>query len=234
MSFFRLIQHLLPNSKSWRLTASKTLQKFFHGLAAALGNPVKQHIDHVWLDIFPRHTERLEEWENQWGLLNTSVLTEQERRDRLTGIWRALGGQSPKYIQDSLHDAGFDVYVHEYWDSKLDEIRNPSNYLNNGVTPYQYITVCKLEDPTVCRSIPYSAACGEIKGHMGQLLINLPTKKAYDITKIVTNWEYIFYIGGKNFGDIAEVSIGRRDEFETLCLKLRPMQHFIGLIVRYG
>ena len=73
--------------------------------------------------------------------MSSTGLTEQERRDRLDASWKATGGQSPRYIQDTLQAAGFDVYVHEWWIPGSEPAvgikecvppRNPNNFLTNG------------------------------------------------------------------------------------------------------
>jgi len=114
MSWLNIFKHLLPTGKAWRLTTNKALRRFFSGLAEAIGPPFKLFFDQVWQDIFPATTRELDQWEDQWALPG-SGLTTQERRDRLDAAWKALGGQSPKYIQDTLRAHGFDVYVHEWW-----------------------------------------------------------------------------------------------------------------------
>ena len=112
--WLRLLKHLLPSGRAWRLTVDRNLRRFFEALGEALGPPAKAFIDRVWLDLFPQTTRELSAWERQWGLPDAG-LTEQQRRDRLAGAWQALGGQSPEYIQQTLRAHGFDVYVHEWW-----------------------------------------------------------------------------------------------------------------------
>ncbi len=129
--FLRIITHLLPNARAWRITIDKTLRQFFEGLAASV-TPFKEYFDLVWLDIFPDTTRELDAWELQFGLLN-SGLTEQQRRDRLDATWKAFGGQSPRYIQDTLQAAGFDVYVHEWWEPIPG--RPGGGSINGDVTP---------------------------------------------------------------------------------------------------
>lgn len=141
--FFRIFQHILPNARAWRLTIDKNLRQFFEGLSG-LGADTKEFLDLIWLDIFPASTRDLAAWEQQWGLPDAG-LTEQERRDRLDATWKALGGQSPRYIEDTLQAAGFDVYVHEWWvpiggrpgggsiDNDVTPVpRNPNVYLDDG------------------------------------------------------------------------------------------------------
>ncbi len=146
MDFLNLFKNLLPDGRAWRLTIDKKLRQFFGGLT---GTPedVKAHADQVFEDVFPETTTKLGEWDGQFGLPDT-VLTDAERRDRLTATWRQLvGGQSPRYIQDTLQAAGFDVYVHQFWEpipgrpnggsingDVVPTVRDPRTYINDGTS----------------------------------------------------------------------------------------------------
>jgi hypothetical protein len=136
--FLRLFMHLLPRARAWSITIDGKLRQFFEGLAASIGAPVRLYLDMILLDLFPDTTRELEEWERQFDIRYTSGLTEAARRERLAGAWRALGGQDPQYIQDTLQGAGFDVYVHEWWVPGTEAppgvhaapvVRNPFSYL---------------------------------------------------------------------------------------------------------
>jgi len=111
--FFRIFQHLLPNARAWRITIDKQLRQFFDGLTG-IGTDSKVFFDEVWRDIDPQTTREIPAWETQFGLPDTGI-TEQERRDRLDAAWKSLGGQDPRYIQDTLQGNGFNVFVHEWW-----------------------------------------------------------------------------------------------------------------------
>ena len=140
MVFLRIFKHLLPRGKAWRITGDKALRRFFEG-HSDVGSDAKKFIDLVWLDIRPQSTRQLDAWEDQFALPATN-LTEQGRRDRLDAAWKALGGQSPRYIQDTLRGAGFDVYVHEWWEGPVPApgtkgcatARNPIQYLRREYT----------------------------------------------------------------------------------------------------
>ena len=116
--FFRIFQHLLPRSPAWSLTFNKTLAKFFVGLSAPLddSDPSKSpraFADAIFLDVFPNTTRQQSKWLSQFGLepgANSAADIQQ-----LTAAWQAQGGQSPKYLQDTLQAAGFPLYVHEWW-----------------------------------------------------------------------------------------------------------------------
>jgi len=158
MIFLRIFKHLLPNAKGWRITADKMLRSFFEGLSG-LGEDIKTFFDLVWLDIYPESTRQLDLWEDQFALSDTG-LNEQERRDRLDATWKAAGGQSPRYIQDTLRGAGFDVYVHEWWESGTE----PDVGVKQCVTPRSPILYLRREYTGTQSGVDCGealAACGE-------------------------------------------------------------------------
>jgi uncharacterized protein YmfQ (DUF2313 family) len=112
MNAFRQFEHLLPRGEAWRITLEKTLRKFFEGLGPNTDDAVN-FVDLVFLDLFPDTTRELAQWETQFGLPGTG--TDTERRASLLAAWQASGGQSPRYLQDVMQAAGFDVYVFEWW-----------------------------------------------------------------------------------------------------------------------
>lgn len=149
MTFLRVFKHLLPNARAWRITVDKKLRQFFEGLSGA-GSDVKTFFDGVWLDIFPEITREIGAWEQQFGLRDTGI-TEQQRRDRLDATWKALGGQDPRYIQDTLQANGFDVYVHEWWEPGTEPApgvkqcvtpRNPLMWLRREFTGVSILVEC--------------------------------------------------------------------------------------------
>ena len=258
--FFRIFQHLLPNARAWRLTANKKLRQFFEGLTF-LGSDVKEYVDLVWSDIFPQTTRELSAWEKQFGLPATT-LTTQERRDRLDATWKALGGQSPSYIQTSLQSAGFNVFVHEWWTPlyiystecgvPLAEAGETSavcgditgaNQPENPVTrdPFEVLTDGTIpfgyflnSGGSVAITGGSQAISGAANGVSGGLLVNKPVNIVYDVPTDQNKWRYIMYFGAQRYGDTAVVDLARKDEFEALCLKLCPAQQWIGLIVEYN
>jgi hypothetical protein len=167
MNFLNTFKHLLPRAKAWNLTVDKRLRQFFTGLAST-GDDGKAFFDNVWLDAFPATTRDLDSWEDQFNL-RTVGLSDADRRTRLTASWRALGGQSPKYIQDILQANGFNVYVHEWWVPGTEPTpgtpgtataRNPHEWLR----PTYYSLPQKMECGETL------AACGEALAECGNVL----------------------------------------------------------------
>jgi hypothetical protein len=157
MIFFNVYKHILPRARAWTLTVKKTLREFFEGLVNT-PESVKMFIDAIWLDIFPQTTREIGLWEDQFGLRDTG-LDEQGRRDRLDAAWKSLGGQSPRYIQDTLQANGFDVYVHEWWEPGTEppvgikQCATPRN-------PLDYIRRSKFQSGK-------SMQCGEVEAQCG-------------------------------------------------------------------
>ena len=175
-----IFKHLLPRARAWRITVTKTLKQFFEGLAVALIDDTKTNIDNIWTDINPETTTKLNEWESQFGLSKT-LLLESDRRSRLAATWQALGGQDVSYIQSTLRNNGFDVYIHEWWDpittptpgvKSCAVSRNPRTYLRDSYTGTTILLECG--EPL--------AECGEYTSPRGYPLVNKITKTEADLS----------------------------------------------------
>lgn len=261
MMFFRIFRHLLPNARAWRMVINTRLRSFFEGLAGS-GESVKSFVDAAYLDLFPQETRELPAWEEQFALPRTG-LSEQQRRDRLAAAWRAVGGQDPAYLQESLRARGFDVYIHEWWQPGTATPRNPLLWLRrefdnktfsvqageavaqagepeamcgNSFTPRGYPLVNKVVE-TIPDVQPLCGAAiaeaGEPAAQCGNFVGYRQARKTYIVPDDPAKWPYFLYIGGENFGDVAQVPPSRREEFEDLCLKLCPVQQWLGVIVEY-
>lgn len=164
MSMFDTIKHLLPRSRAWSIIVDKNLRKLFTALGEVFDDAI-EFFDLIWFDMFPATTRHLTQWEAQFGIIRDG-LTEQERRDRLAALWSARGGQDPRYIQDTLQAAGFNVYVHEWWDLPRTDpptVRNPFDYLSG----YQY---CCGSDEAHCGDT--RMICGNYEPAPGDMLVN--------------------------------------------------------------
>lgn len=237
-----IFKHLLPTGRAWSLTANKNLRRFFEALEPEMQAP-RDFSDKVLLDVFPQTTRFLTEWETQFGLNNVR-LSESARRSRLDAAWKNTGGQSPAYIQNLLQENGFNVFVHDWWVPGTE----PPVDTSAAATPRNPLLVLRpeyaLTTPGVDCGEPL-AECGEAfaecgNGPVGLVGYPLVNKFIYDSDEVgytvpsdPAYWPFFMYVGGENFGDIAEVPAIRRFEFEELLLRTRPAHIWIGVIVRY-
>lgn len=270
MSFLNTYKHLLPHGKAWSITAEKNLRRLFDGLSLQF---VKDYFDVVWQDIFPDTTQALDEWEAEFGLPDTG-LSEAERRIRLASRWQELGAPDPRYIEDTLRAAGFDVYVHEWWYPETiptvgvhscaiprdptplvlgelsyvwvacgeavaqcgeDHVQCGEKYISYRGDPVGYllanIEYQKKQNLIVLCNEP-SAQCGEDSAQCGaRSLISSP--RSYDISFDKRKWPYMLYIGGEIFPNVATVLESRKAELEELILRIRPLQHWLVMLIDY-
>lgn len=229
--FFKLFQRLLPTGKAWQIVVDKPLRRFFEGLAETPAD-VKEFADEVLLDAFPETTRQLGDWERQFGLRQGT--SDEARRLAIDTAWKSTGGQSPKYIQDLLRAAGFDVYVHEWWSSASPYVaRDPRDYTTQPITgSFQCFDGPGAPE---CFDGPGAPYCNDFLANDPGYLVNLDlTKRAPPPVPAESKyWPYFIYIGAETFPNRAEVPDWRRSELEALVLKLKPAQQWVVMLVDY-
>lgn len=221
-------KHLLPSGKAWRLIVDRQLRQFFDGLAVEPGD-AQDYQDGVYNDYRPQETTKLDEWEDQFGLI-ASGLTEQERRDRVDATWKAQGGQSPRYLQDTIQNAGFPLFIHEWWVPSTSPpiARDPRNWISVDGTGSGVITQLGNEDSQLGRD---TAQLG--KSHLLGDLLEDNLEPPVSIPDDPDTFPFFLYFSGATFGDFVNIPIERKQELHTLLLKLCPAQQWIGLFAEY-
>ena len=144
--FFRILQHLLPDARAWRITLAlqKRLEQFFAAIAEVLAD-VREYADLAARDLYVDETRLLAKHQEQFGL--APIGTEEEQLAAVRAAWRATGGQSPAYLQSVLQAAGFDIYVHEWWGSgSLIRLLGPSLMRGWWVFDPEHVTEQVLDE----------------------------------------------------------------------------------------
>jgi hypothetical protein len=248
MLFFRQLVHLLPDAAAWRVTVQKTLRRFLLGLTQFPAD-AREFIDAVYADHFSESTRELALWEEQFGL--TEAATEDARRLQIAGAWAAQGGQSPRYLQDTVRAAGFDVYLHEWWllPATVPRVaRNPLTYTAQpkigSVQCGDDLAHCTSPSAPVPLVLPVGAELEDIYPQCNRWLAN-PDDIHYLVNLMLTRdapppvpedparWPYFLYFSSATIGTKAQVPAARREEFERLLLKIRPAQQWIVTYVDY-
>lgn len=238
LSVLRLFHHLLPDGHAWRLLDGKMLVRFLKGLAHG-PTTARDFLDAVYGDRFAETTRELEESEYEYGLL--APATEAARREQLAAARLAIGGQSPGYLQDTIQAAGFDVYVHEWWEPETEprEVRDPRDYTE---VPISGTVQCRATNQYQCREAIGGPAGTGKQALCDGYLANYPRYFANKnrqgfapppIPSTPSAWRYFLYFGGEVFGDDAEIPAARRDEFERLIRKYSPAHLWLVTLVTY-
>lgn len=236
----RLFQHLLPRALAWRTTTptgarapGKRLRQYLEGLAGFAAQVV-QFVDLVFLDLLPHSTRELAAWEKQFALGAGGSIA--DRRAKLAGEWGMQGGQSPDYLERTLHAAGFTtVFVHEWWSSGPPFVaRDPRDHTRPPLLGvYQCETVSPWECFDPAPGEPLAPHCDETLANDPGYLVNLDlTRRAPPpVPDDPSRWPYFLYLAGEAFPDLAPVPSSRLAELKELILRLAPAQQWIVLLV---
>lgn len=223
-------KHLLPKARAWSITAEKQLRQFFVGLVSTFSD-AQSYQDDTWFDFRPQETTKLSQWEDQFGLLPAG-LTEQERRDRLEATWKALGGQSPRYLQDTVQDAGFPLFIHEWVNPAGLPSRvpwNPNAWIAPDAAGGYVLTQLGKPSSQLGRA---STQLGKARALSYLITDNLPDPPTWPMTD-TTKWPYFLYFGDATFGDVVQIPAEREVELRTLLLKICPAQQWLGMFVEF-
>lgn len=115
MMVFKALRHLLPKGLAFRLFPGTKIEAFTKAVSDTADSAVVE-VDNTFLQVLPDHTTAIDEWGQQFAIDGINTLSLADARARIKAQWRAVGGQDPAYLQDVLRTAGFDVYVHEWWE----------------------------------------------------------------------------------------------------------------------
>ncbi|RLE17561.1 MAG: hypothetical protein DRJ50_13935 [Actinobacteria bacterium] len=232
----RMMEHLLPDGLAWRALNEKFLTQWVEGASEWSAN-VKTYADLVWLDIFPGSTRELQAWEYQFGIRDTGQTNEQ-RRARLAARWSDRLGQGVDDLNKSFADAGFDIWVHEWWvpGSNPTEARNPFDYIDDGTVQFEatlhpFDASSESEERQMGEPIMF---LGERTGGAGYLLVNNGYDPAITIPADPGTWPLVMYLGAETFPLHATIPGNRREEFETLALAICPAHLWLGVLVDYA
>lgn len=224
-----IFEHLLPRSTTWKLTAGKRLRQLFEGLEAT-ATAARQAIDGVHDDIFPATTTELAAWETQLGLRGSpSVLTEAVRRQRIAGVWGAIGSPTQPNLERVLAAAGFSgVYAYDWFEPNSNPAvpRDPTTGDGRVISKKGFFTASDYAPA----GHPDMLA-GDSRAYAGNLLGVGVIEKTEPIDPAAAR--HYIYVGGSTFGADAQVPAVRREEFEALVLGTRPAHKGVILFVEY-
>lgn len=235
--FQRLITRLFPRSEAWRVSLETALRKLVAGFSW-LPAAARIFVDRIYLQLSPSGMDArtLPDWERQFGI-NFPSTDEATRRLAIASKWAAMGGQSPRYIEDVLRGAGFDVYVHECWQLPSAPPRTPHDPRDYAEDPLisTYQCLDDDDDPHECIDTRSGPQCTDWLVNEVNYIVNdsLTPHAPPPIPDDPARFPYFVYIGGETFPETATVPLARRTEFRELILSIVPVRHWIITLVEY-
>lgn len=235
--FRRLVIRLFPRAEAWRVAIVTRLFQLLTGFSW-LPSAARVYVDHVYAQLNPSTVDagNLADWERQFGISFPSN-DEAARRLALAAKWAAAGGQSPRYLEDALQAAGFDVYLHEWWEPPNEAprtARDPRDYANDPLIG-EYQCIDDAGPQHECTDEPSGPQCTDWLMNEVNYLVNdsMTPVAPPPIPDDPGAWRYFLYVGGEVFPSSATVPLARRTEFRELMLSLFPAQQWIVTLVTY-
>lgn len=256
-----LVIDLLPSGSAWKPSKNEGLYQLINGKALNLQTPMNflQGLAYI---RSPLLTPYLEDLEREYGIKPNTSITELQRRLNLSSQKSGTGGQSPQYLQDRLHKAGFDTLeVHENRPPVDPGIFLSSDYLcvsgnelavaSNekavaGKTGGELLVNGDLFDQVLgyimCAGNENAVANNEnaVAGRFDKVnFIN----RIYEIPTDPALWGYFFFVGGHATRDsdgslltieTVDVDALREKELKRLILKYKPVHTWAGLQINFN
>lgn len=229
---------ILPTSGLFSSLKDRFFTKFVYSLGTA---PKDAHDTNGqnFTDIDPATTTRADDWSEQFGSPTTLTTAQLQAR------WQESGGQSPNYLQEQLHAAGYtSVFVHEWWvpGSSPVTARNPILYINNSqpnnllVNPVQ----STYDDRPQCGDSANEYQCGDELFSPGLALYCGETdgikyeEKIYDHPDLTEEYPYYFYVCAQTWPEAAPLTSVEIAGIKRIIYKIKPMEQRCVLITTSG
>ena len=151
------------------------------------------------------------QWERRLGLISNPLVSLANRKlaisQKMAHPGEIYGRQHYLFLERELRSAGFDVYVHE----------NLSGAAPSGSFPY-------------VQHGDFQHGDNQLGSSLYPLIVNSLDAEIDADFNIGGTFRNIFYIGGVNVGDSANVEAIREKEFRQLILRVKPT-HMIGIML---
>jgi len=186
-----------------------------------------------------------EDWERRLGMITNPLVSLDDRKAAIIRKMNHPGDiparQSWDFLEQSLQLAGFDVYVHENIpEQTIFGLLQPSS----GTIQQGQGQQGQAQQGTVITANPGlftpfqqgQAQQGQMNqgGYIyGNKVVNNIDESLDFYFNIGSNWRSVFWIGGPNLGDFANVDVNRKDEFRQTILRIKPVQSVGVLLINY-
>lgn len=220
------ITHLLPKSFLWKSSAS--VLRIFTGVQNWFDD-AREKFDFGLLENRPATTSDVFERLVKAGISARFLggISEADARNLLITIEPRSKGQAAARLQDILQSAGFDVYVHEWFEPGTGPSwteRDPTPYLSDALAGLMH---CDDDDANCGSDIAY---CDDWLITGGNWLTNQTLIPRGKMPPAIGDYRGLFFVGGETFGDIALVDSEKRELLEYLILRYKRATQWVVLI----
>lgn len=243
-----LTRQLYPTGRAFNIPVDSNIEKLHSGLGeseAEAYNDAFAILDSILADNANFTTDDATDWETRLGLITNPLVSLADRKAAILRKYNHPGDiparQSWDYLQQSLQDAGFDVYVHENIPEKtiLEVLAlNPllPQHGNGQMGDFQHGSLGSYYSSLLCELQHGDVQMGDAQH--GQTFFKQTLANNIEAAKdiyfdIGLNQRSIFFVGGATLGEFADVDVNRRDEFRQLILKIKPAQSIGILLINY-
>lgn len=229
--FFRMVELLYPTGRAWNLPESGTFRAFHSAINLSLlqmALDASATLDDTFPDNVNFDADDCTLWENRFGIEYNPALTTAQRRTNIYNFMafpqNILGRQAPGYIEYTLRQAGFNVFVYEniFFDDSGNLYQK---------TPAQVLGT--VTQTTQLRNIAPQTQLGantQLGGVSYNIVANNEEAENYSPGGIL--WP-TFFIAGSSISTSANISQYRQKEFRRAILKVKPAHTVAFLIVNF-
>ncbi len=216
-----LTKQLNPTGRAFNISADSTIEKLNAGLIKSESR-MHEDIRGVLSSILPDNenftVEAASRWEQFLGMITNEDVPLEDRKQaiirKMNHPGTILARQSADYLQSQLQLAGFNVFVHE---------NIPESLISDLIYYFEEVQFGEFQFGQV--------QFGQ-KVYKDKVANNIIQLK--DISFLPGDtYRNVFFVGGEVFGDFANVSEARKDEFRQLILKIKPAQTVAYLLINY-
>ncbi len=242
LDFAKTLRSLFPTGQVFKFFAGTTFRKFIDALAE-MPERIITHADLVRDSGIPVNLppESLSDWENFLALTPDSLLSDQQRSDRISGKIATIGGQGPEYLQDVLQAAGFPVYVVENSDSSGYVYMSAlGNFQLGEIELGEYSG--RIDPRSVTGHLIYGAPVWETWKNYTTALGNFELgdaeladyngtetiPKVYVIPPTVNRFIFIWFLcGPMGINDFVDIPSERETDFRMLIESIKPVHTWV-------
>lgn len=232
---------LLPRGRAFDYPKDGVLDKINSALAESESQAVEDGVailDAILPDNSNFTTSDATLWETRLGMITNASVSLADRKAAILRKMQHPGTIRPRqhwrYIQKSLQEAGFDLYVHEnlpgdspfdYYVAGAASLLAEFGLLEFGEEEFGGAwteAISELLTPVQFGQVQFGQSEFAYRWNGSYIIANHIDPDLDSSFDVGGSYRCSFFIGGVNYGDYGEVDAARIPEYRELVLKLKP------------